>query len=286
MDLLSLGKLGFGPPQSQPQPQPRVTSTAKPRILYQCCPLCDSADTTFLRTADCSRHALYRPVVAAIMTWKRCAHCEHVFTDGYFTSEVTDIIFADTHDNQKPGWEFERQRMISARMVERIAQHAIKGRWLDVGFGNGSLLFTAAEWGFTPVGIDLRPSSVQAIARMGIEANCCDIAALDQPDTFSVITMADVLEHMPFPRIGLHAAHRLLQSKGILFLSMPHFDCPAWRLLDLANANPYWGELEHFHNFSRQRLDSLLRAAGFELLSYAVSERYRICMEVTARRLD
>ena len=84
----------------------------------------------------------------------------------------------------------------------------------------------------------------------------------------------------------MHAAHRLLQSKGILFLSMPHFDCPAWRLLDLANANPYWGELEHFHNFSRQRLDSLLREAGFELLSYAVSERYRICMEVTARRLD
>ncbi len=153
MDLLSLGKMGFA------QPKPQLSSSAKPRILYESCPLCSSVDTSILRTADCSRHPLYRPVVAPIMTWKRCAHCEHVFTDGYYTTEVAGIIFADTHDNQKPGWEFERQRMTSARMVERIAQHAVNGRWLDVGFGNGSLLFTAAEWGFTPVGIDLRGSS-------------------------------------------------------------------------------------------------------------------------------
>jgi len=219
------------------------------------------------------------------MSWKRCAACGHVFTDGYFSSEVAEIIFANTHDNQKPGWQFEKQRTISARMVERIAHHAPRGRWLDVGFGNGSLLFTAAEWGFTPVGIDLRQSSVDAIARLGIEALCCDITSLDQPNAFSVISMADVLEHMPFPRAGLDAAYRLLQHNGILFLSMPHYDCPAWRLLDLANANPYWGELEHFHNFSRQRLDNLLRETGFEFMSYGISERYRICMEITARRV-
>jgi len=139
---------------------------------------------------------------------------------------------------------------------------------------------------FTPVGLDLRPSSVDALAKLGLEARCCDIASLDEPCTYSVITMADVLEHMPFPKIGLSAAHRLLKPKGILFLSMPHYDCPAWRLLDTANANPYWGELEHFHNFSRQRLDCLLQEAGFEVLSYAVSERYRICMELIARRVN
>ena len=85
---------------------------------------------------------------------------------------------------------------------------------------------------------------------------------------------------------GLAAARRLLQPGGVLFLSMPHYDCTAWRLLDAANANPYWAELEHFHNFSRRRLHALLEESGFVPVHYNVSERYRVCMEVIARRAD
>jgi len=90
---------------------------------------------------------------------------------------------------------------------------------------------------------------------------------------------------MPFPKEGLSAAHRLLQPDGVLFVSMPNYDCMAWRLLDAGNANIYWGELEHFHNFSRARLYALLEEQGFEPVHYAVSERYRACMEVIARRI-
>ncbi len=100
-----------------------------------------------------------------------------------------------------------------------------------------------------------------------------------------MISLADVLEHMPFPKQGLAAAHRLLQSDGVLFVSMPNYGCMAWHLLDAGNANPYWGELEHFHNFSRARLSALLIEQGFEPVQYAVSERYRVCMELIARRV-
>ena len=103
-------------------------------------------------------------------------------------------------------------------------------------------------------------------------------------DGVSVISMADVLEHMPFPAKGLEAAHRLLESGGVLFVSMPHYDCATWRLLERSNAMPYWMEIEHYHNFSRDRLYRLLAETGFEPMSYAVSERYRVSMEVIARR--
>lgn len=78
---------------------------------------------------------------------------------------------------------------------------------------------------------------------------------------------------------------RLLLPGGILFVSMPNYDCAAWRLLDVNNANPYWGEIEHFHNFSRSRLCSLMKDMGFEAIQYGVSERYRVCMEVVLRRV-
>jgi SAM-dependent methyltransferase len=271
-------KINFGPVERNSSVPP------KPRILFEGCPLCKSRNAAMLREADCSRHPLYCSVIAPTITWMRCNDCSHVFTDGYFSPEAAAIIFEKTHDNQKPGSDFERQRYISARMVASVAQYIKGGSWLDVGFGNGSLLFTAEEWGFTPIGIDLRPSSVERMKQLGIEASCIDIAAFEGENRFSVISMADVLEHMPFPRDGLAAARRLLLPEGILFVSMPNYNCAAWRLLDANNANPYWGEIEHFHNFSRSRLYTLMKDMGFEAIHYGISERYRVCMEVILRR--
>jgi tripartite-type tricarboxylate transporter receptor subunit TctC len=110
----------------------------KPRILFEGCPLCKSRNTAKLRTADCSRHPLYRPVIAPTMTWMHCNDCSHVFTDGYFSPDAAAIIFENTHEHQKPGWAFEQQRMVSARIVAKVAQYIQTGSWLDVGFGNGS----------------------------------------------------------------------------------------------------------------------------------------------------
>ena len=44
--------------------------------------------------------------------------------------------------------------------------------------------------------------------------------------------------------------------------------------MDARGTNPYWGELEHFHNFSRDTLHRLLRDTGFRPVHYAVSERF------------
>jgi predicted SAM-dependent methyltransferase len=78
--------------------------------------------------------------------------------------------------------------------------------------------------------------------------------------------------------------HALLKKDGILFLSMPNADAVAWHFLNSQNANPYWGELEHYHNFGRVRLYQLLEENGFEPLRYGISSRYKVCMEIVARK--
>ena len=94
--------------------------------------------------------------------------------------------------------------------------------------------------------------------------------------------MADVLEHIPFPKVALVAAHKLVAQNGVLFFSMPNMDSMVWRLLHANGVNPYWGEIEHYHNFSRRRLYALLKSHSFRPAEYSVSERYRVCMEVIA----
>jgi SAM-dependent methyltransferase len=261
-----------------------IPATSSDRELYAACPLCESTELDPAAMANWSRHPLFaqtRNRLSPLMNWKRCRRCSHVFTDGYFRPEAFAILMQGANAGQVFGKEFEGERPISARMIDKVLPFVDRGRWLDVGFGNGSLLLTAKEYGFDVVGCDLRAGSVEAIRSVGIEAHCADITQL-QASPFKVISMADVLEHMPFPKVGLSAAHRLLEPGGVLFVSMPNSESPAWDILNRANANPYWGEVEHYHNFGRSRLFSLLEEMGFRPQRYGISERYRVCMEVIA----
>lgn len=169
-------------------------------------------------------------------------------------------------------------------MVEKVLPYVTAGTWLDVGFGSGALLFAAQEYGFVSVGIDLRADNVAALKKFGIEGYACDLENLTLDRPCHVISLADVLEHMPFPKTGLAAVHRLLADDGIALISMPNSETVLWRVFNDSGTNPYWGELEHYHNFGRSRLYSLLAKMGFEPLKYGVSDRYRVSMEVIARK--
>lgn len=254
------------------------------RVFYQACPLCNAPEFVDYSVGDCSGHALYQAVLSPRIIWKQCRICKHIFTAGYFTDEACKVIFSRTHKNQQVGYDLENQRLVSARMIEKVLPFASSGPWLDVGFGNGALLLTAQEYGYEPIGVDLRSDNVRALASLGIQAHCQTLDQLAIANECAVVSMADVLEHMPYPGDGLKSAHRLLRAGGVLFLSMPNTENALWQILDRNKANPYWGEIEHYHNFSRSRLYQLLRESGFEPVRYGVSERYRICMEVVARK--
>ena len=255
------------------------------RTLYDKCPLCDGADIPHQIEAKVTNHPLYKPQLPPTMKWCACSSCGHVFTEGYFTPEACEIIFSATHGNQKVGNDAENQRKVSAKMVERVARYVPNGDWLDIGVGNGSLLFTAAEWGFGAVGTDLRTENVAKLRNLGFEAYSDDIEDIAAVERFSVVSMADVLEHVPFPKRSLAAVHRMMRPGGALFISMPNMDSIIWRVLDATGTNPYWGELEHYHNFTRARLVQLLETQGFKFAEYNISERYRTCMEVIALKV-
>ena len=216
-----------------------------------------------------------------------------MFAEGYFNHVAEALLFGATPAGQAPGEDVERQRALWSGVVERITARlgvvpgragAAPPRWLDVGFGNGSLVFTAAEWGYRPLGLDLRASSVAALQALGFEARCCGIMEIEEASAFQVVSLADVLEHLAFPRPALERAFTLLAPRGLLFISTPNTDSAVWRALDAQQSNPYWGELEHYHCFSRTRLYALLEECGFEPLHYDVSARYRCGMDVIARK--
>jgi 2-polyprenyl-3-methyl-5-hydroxy-6-metoxy-1,4-benzoquinol methylase len=153
-----------------------------------------------------------------------------------------------------------------------------------VGFGDGSLLTTAAEFGYATVGLDLREPNVQQMRKWGFEAFAIDLEGYREGAPFDVVSMMDVLEHIPFPKRALAHASTLLHPDGLLLLSMPNSDAFVWKFITEYHRNPYWGEIEHYHNFGRRRLYALLKECGFAPVRYRVSTRYVACMEVIARK--
>jgi hypothetical protein len=93
----------------------------------------------------------------------------------------------------------------------------------------------------------------------GIPARRAALESLREQARYAMISLADVLEHMPFPRPALEQA---------------------WR-----RSNPYWVEIEHYHNFSRPRLEDVLRQTGFEALWHHPNDRYLCGLDVAARRI-
>ena len=250
---------------------------------YTHCPLCDSADFTLSTEASCTQHPLYDIRLSPTLQWCVCGSCGHEFTDSFFNEQGLDVVFSETNESQKVGHQIEQQRPISANIVERVLPFVNRGAWLDVGFGNASLLFTAQEFGFSPVGVDLRQTSVDSLNSLGIEAYCKPIETLALTYKPSVISLMDVLEHVPFPKTMLRAVVDLLAPDGVVLLSMPNKDSILWRAMCDQAANPYLGELEHYHNFGRSRLYDLLQEFALEPVTYGVSQRYRCGMEIVAK---
>ena len=178
--------------------------------------------------------------------------------------------------------QVEASRNVWAKVVESVGRLVPEGRWLDVGAGSGMLLALARECGYEPAAVEARESTAAALRARGFEV-ASSMGLLS--GSYEVVSLCDVLEHVPRPRDFLADAAALVATGGCLFLSSPNRQSLAWEALDEADVNPYWSEIEHFHNFSYRQIRGELGRLGFWPVTCAVSNRYRLGMDVLAPRV-
>lgn len=239
-----------------------------------------------LRTGDCTAHPLWHPPLPERIAWVRCKGCSHVYSDHYWTDEGFKELFRKANAHQVVGGATDQYRQLWSMLIDKVVAHLQRApwggiSWLDAGCGNGGLAMAAAEYGFDAAGFDTRLTAVESLLGLGYRAKK---VAFDQyaGDPVDVLSMMDLLEHLPQPVESLQKAHGMLKDAGILVISTPNMDCSSWR--SMADANPYWGEIEHLHIFSRCGLFGLLEKSGFQPIQYSVGLHYKACMEVIARK--
>jgi 2-polyprenyl-3-methyl-5-hydroxy-6-metoxy-1,4-benzoquinol methylase len=102
------------------------------------------------------------------------------------------------------------------------ASQSAKPRLLDVGAAQGALLEEALRMGFDAEGIDHCESNVREACGKGLKVRHGAAEDLDALAAFDVITMIDIIEHVPNPLHLLRAAHRALKPGGEVVVYTPN----------------------------------------------------------------
>jgi SAM-dependent methyltransferase len=160
------------------------------------------------------------------------------------------------------------------------------GRALDVGFAAGFCMAVLRERGFEVHGVEVS-ETIGSHSRDHFGFEDVHFGTLDSapyPDRhFDLITMWDVIEHVPDPEALLRRAHALLKPDGLLVIETQDIDSHFARAL-----GPRWHHYkhaEHIYHFTPPTATALLGRAGFgvERLTHRHGGKY-VSMHFIAER--
>lgn len=170
-------------------------------------------------------------------------------------------------------------------IVQYLASHAGGAppcSFLDYGFGSGTFLRQVAASGHRAFGADISPQNVAQLAeaslREGLSIEVVSLSSGGLGDLgqahFDVVTLFQVIEHVPEPLALLRSLSRYQQNGGVVYIECPNDASVLSRakafIQRLSRHGTRWRSMkypEHLHGFNRKALSALLRAAGYEVVA-------------------
>lgn len=160
----------------------------------------------------------------------------------------------------------------AAGRISLLRSYVPSGRLLDIGCGVGETLIAARAGGYEAVGLDVGQYPVDHCRSLGFEVYRASITQTGLPDnSFDVVTMWDVIEHIPRTSEGLREVWRILKPGGIAAIMTPsgeylraHFCRHTYR-----GYRKNWAKT-HLVYHNARTLDRVLRDCGFVPLPRAV----------------
>jgi 2-polyprenyl-3-methyl-5-hydroxy-6-metoxy-1,4-benzoquinol methylase len=195
----------------------------------------------------------------------RCQHCGMVYNNPQLDPGILIQAYEQVEDplylEESAAREQTFQR--SLNQLHRFIQPP--GKLLDVGCYTGVFMNVAAAAGWQAEGVELSSWAANIARKTGIGTiwqKPLQQLALP-PESFDVITLWDVMEHLAHPVDLVKNVHHLLKPGGVLAFSTHMVDSGAARLL--GSKYPFFMEM-HVSHFSRTTAARLLNEQGFELL--------------------
>jgi 2-polyprenyl-3-methyl-5-hydroxy-6-metoxy-1,4-benzoquinol methylase len=247
-------------------------------VEHVACELCGSTDYEVMVVEDA--------YLAPHMRLVRCRRCGLAFTNPRPTAEALEYVYSAENYVAHTGsavycltGEASRGGFSSGLdLLTKMVQPPVQ--LLDVGCGTGHFLGLASRVeGWEVTGVELSDYAAQEAAkRVGCPVHVGTLdAVVFPPETFHVITLWYVLEHVLHPKDLLAEVNRILRPNGVVLIAVPnlHFLRIKRSLLRLVNKGQGMLHLdEHLFHYTPKTLGMLLEATGFEPAVYRVAEPF------------
>lgn len=238
------------------------------------CPLCGEAG---FETVKESR---YPPsLTTEELTQWFCASSNHVLLDRIVRCRACALVYVNPRLDSKliiEGYSAAEDPVFAAQndariltfrktlggILKRLKTSGTGKRLLDVGCAGGAFPVAARDLGFDAMGVE--PS--RWMAEFGRRTYGIDIRdgilakGMFPEGSFDVVTLWDVIEHVPQPSETLELIRTLLKPGGLLLVNFPDIGSLAARML--GQRWPFWLSV-HLLYYTRTTMTEQLRRAEF-----------------------
>ena len=200
----------------------------------------------------------------------RCRNCRLVYLNPRPTEDEIGVLYPPDYEPH----QIVRRRLgllrrvdvgygmsKRARFVERHVSR--RGDALDVGCGTGEFLLELRVRGWQVVGQEVSDFASRIAIEAGLDVRTCTLDRCGfEAESFDLVTLWDVVEHLHDPLAVLREVRRILRPSGLLVLSTPDLESPDSRLF-----TDWWHGLEiprHLVLFGPETIGQALQYAGFQ----------------------
>jgi len=231
---------------------PKIAEASRPKE----CPVCHSLTCAFWGKVG-------------VYTIFRCKDCGHGITYPVPTSDELERLNSELYTLEQrvqtylPKMHYFEKRY--RKTLNSIKKLKSGGRLLDVGCNIGMFLKVAREEGFDVAGVELNQDCAEFGSRhfsVPIYSDYLENIAKEL-GTFDVVTLFDVLEHIPDMTGFVNSVKSVLNEDGLLVIQLPNFGS---LMAELTGSQWKWlTPPDHLHHFTPHSLQLFLELHGFKV---------------------
>lgn len=174
-----------------------------------------------------------------------------------------------SHQENKKGFiprVYENVKKINLKHKYKLASKELEvGKLLDIGCGVGDFLHTAESHGWVCTGVEPSQEAI-AVAKKRIKGNIIQGEELEKisDETFEVITMWHVLEHVDDLKWQIAQLQRLIKKEGRIIIAVPNY-----KSYDAYFYKDKWAAYDvprHLNHFNKETIVKIFKINGLELI--------------------
>ena len=210
----------------------------------------------------------------------QCKTCFLVFVNPRINNKELYNLYATQYfRNEDNGYEdYELTAHLRIKTFQRWYDEikpflkTTNGRALDIGCAAGYFLDVLKLHRWHAEGIELEKEMLLNVKKRGYHIYNTPLEYFDEKKKYKLITLFDVIEHLPNIHVNLEKLTNILDSDGTLALVTPDFKSRQRKLF-----GKRWFQFkpkEHIQYFTKETLQRAVKQHGFSIIHTSASGQY------------